>query len=242
MKKIIDLSGQVFNGITVFKYAFCKDGVHFWECICHCGKHFIRSRSNIKSKKKTGIASCGCSLGGKGLSKNTKDNVFEIQDNVLVVKCTNNKEFIADIEDEAILKNYCWRVDKNGYAVANSRDCNNRIVFAHKIIFDSYYGKTDFVDHASRNKQDNRKVNLRKCEKWQNNCNIKIKNNNTSGKTGVTYNKNSKKWIARISRENIRYFIGSYTTKEEAIEARKIAENTFHGEFKGEAQEETTQN
>ena len=54
------------------------------------------------------------------------------------------------------------------------------------------------VDHINHNKYDNRKQELRICTNQQNCMNRKIQCNNTSGTPGVNYNKELKKWIARI--------------------------------------------
>lgn len=51
-----------------------------------------------------------------------------------------------------------------------------------------------------------------------------LNSNNTSGFRGVHYSKTSNKWIARISVNKKRYLLGTFKTKEEAIESRKEAE------------------
>lgn len=59
----------------------------------------------------------------------------------------------------------------------------------------------------------------------------KVRNNNTSGKTGVTYYKKRNKWVATIMFQKKKYFLGYYDKKESAIEARKLAEEKLHGQF-----------
>lgn len=56
------------------------------------------------------------------------------------------------------------------------------------------------------------------------NRNRRTLKNNTSGVTGVTYNKSSKKWRARISTDKGRIELGWFDLKEDAILARKEAE------------------
>lgn len=61
--------------------------------------------------------------------------------------------------------------------------------------------------------------------------NKKVNSNNTSGCTGVHFNNNRQKWIANIVFQKKNYFLGYHDKKENAINARKIAEERLHGEF-----------
>lgn len=54
---------------------------------------------------------------------------------------------------------------------------------------------------------------------------------NTSGCTGVTYDKERNKWLAQIIFRGKHYYLGRYDKKEDAIQARFIAENKLHGDF-----------
>lgn len=51
--------------------------------------------------------------------------------------------------------------------------------------------------------------------------------NNTSGCKGVYWNKNEGKWHARITFKNKVHSLGRYENKEDAIKARKEAEEKF---------------
>lgn len=55
--------------------------------------------------------------------------------------------------------------------------------------------------------------------------------NNTSGVTGVSFNRASQKWVAFIGFKKKRYWLGSFEKKEDAISVRKEAEEKIHGEF-----------
>lgn len=62
----------------------------------------------------------------------------------------------------------------------------------------------------------------------------KIQKNNTSGYRGVSLHRQkgkSDRWIAYIYFMGIRYHLGSYQNIEEAIKARKDAEEATFGEF-----------
>lgn len=86
------------------------------------------------------------------------------------------------------------------------------------------------VDHINGNRLDNRWENLRETTAFENSRNQGIRKDCTSGTRGVSYLSSSrhiKRWIARISHMGVRYHLGYYLTKEEAIEARKKAEIDF---------------
>lgn len=55
--------------------------------------------------------------------------------------------------------------------------------------------------------------------------------NNTSGTRGVSFNKRSGKWTAYIGFQNNIIHLGSYSTIESAIAARKDAEEKIYGGF-----------
>lgn len=54
---------------------------------------------------------------------------------------------------------------------------------------------------------------------------------NTSGVTGVCYDTHNKKWFAQIYFKNKCHRLGWYNKKEDAIKARKEAEERLHKEF-----------
>lgn len=47
---------------------------------------------------------------------------------------------------------------------------------------------------------------------------------NTSGTTGVSWNKKAKKWVGYISNEGEVVYLGSFSKYSEAVDARKNAE------------------
>lgn len=61
--------------------------------------------------------------------------------------------------------------------------------------------------------------------------NQKISSNNTSGYTGVGFNKRKNKWYASIMFQGKTYWLGYFIEKDDAIKARQIAEEKLHGGF-----------
>lgn len=61
--------------------------------------------------------------------------------------------------------------------------------------------------------------------------NSKIYSNNKSGVKGVGYKQRKSKWYATIRFQGVSYWLGYYAKKEDAIKARKQAEEKLHGDF-----------
>ncbi len=62
---------------------------------------------------------------------------------------------------------------------------------------------------------------------------------NTSGYTGVWFDKLREKWAAEITFRGKRYRLGRYNEKKDAIAVRKEAENKLHSEFLNWYREQT---
>lgn len=59
----------------------------------------------------------------------------------------------------------------------------------------------------------------------------RIRSTNTSGATGVWYDKSRQKWCAEIMFKKKKHFLGRFDKKEDAIAIRKIAEEEIFGDF-----------
>lgn len=114
-----------------------------------------------------------------------------------------------------------------------------RIPYAvHNIVWEMHNGPIPpgmVVDHINRDGKDNRIDNLRLATHAQNNVNRKVSSRNSSGVTGITYDpspKRKKHWKADIKPPGMkRIRIGRFLTFEEAVDARRKAEQVYHGEF-----------
>ena len=61
--------------------------------------------------------------------------------------------------------------------------------------------------------------------------NMRLHSDNKSGVTGVTWRKNFKRWHVRIFASGKEIFIGSYMNYDDAVAARKAAEEKYFGEY-----------
>lgn len=61
--------------------------------------------------------------------------------------------------------------------------------------------------------------------------NQKIRKNNKSGVTGVNFSKAANKWRAYINYNREQIYLGCFDCREDAIQARQVAEQKYFKEF-----------
>lgn len=150
-------------------------------------------------------------------------------------------EALVDLMDYEKVKDISWSKNTLGY-VTGSKDY--RYVYLHRYILRVPEDKR--ADHINHDTLDNRRSNLRIVTTSQNNMNKKKQSNNTSDIVGVSYvakewfgkDKNgndlfrSPHWRANININGKRISLGRFKKKEDAIAARKKAEDKYFGEYK----------
>jgi hypothetical protein len=87
------------------------------------------------------------------------------------------------------------------------------------------------VDHRNRDRLDNRKENLRACTSSQNNANAGKYRNSASRFKGVTLDKRTSRWRARIQIDGKSITLGTYITEEEAARVYDAKARKLFGEF-----------
>ena len=109
---------------------------------------------------------------------------------------------------------------------------NNKLLLAHRVIMAIQNGEwpEGEVDHVNGDRADNRLSNLRCVPHEENARNRCLSGRNTSGAMGVWWHKANRCWIAEITHDGIKQHIGSFTVKEDALRARRGAEQKlgFH--------------
>lgn len=86
--------------------------------------------------------------------------------------------------------------------------------------------KDQEVDHINRNRLDNRKINLRLCNRRQNMCNkekLEFK--------GICWHNHNKKWFSRISYNNKAFNLGFFNDKIEAARIYDTFARYLNGDF-----------
>ena len=92
--------------------------------------------------------------------------------------------------------------------------------------------EVDHIGHRQNGmgtENDNRKINLRVCEHYQN-CSNRLPNKKTNGVVGVSLYQ-GKKWRATICVNGNFMVLGCFDTFDEAVQIRKAAEEKYFGEY-----------
>lgn len=136
---------------------------------------------------------------------------------------------IVDDEDYEVLSGFRWVLTK-GYATRSALRSggSDRSVSMHRQVMGFPAG---LVDHRHGNKLDNRRENLRVVDRSLNNFNRHVLDaRNRSGVHGVSWHVVDKKWVAQISRNNKKMFLGNFDDLQSAACARAAAELELFGE------------
>jgi hypothetical protein len=106
---------------------------------------------------------------------------------------------------------------------------NYKILYAHRLAWLLTHGTwpSGMIDHINGDKTDNRLENLRSVSQFENAKNARLSRNNKSGTPGVSLDKRSGKWRARIMSNYREVYARSFSTKDEAIAARKEAQVNY---------------
>lgn len=206
-----NLIGSKFNMLTIIDSEF-RNKKTYYLCKCDCGNEkWIRADSVTSEKQK----SCGC------LSKKKQ---FKHKD------LTGSKIGRLTVLEEVNKK------DEKYYYKCKC-DCGNIKVIEADLLTTEKTKSCGCL--GTENALDKQKLAIEKFkEKYlvegtslaSINREKPIKSN-TSGITGVTWDKSKGKWMAQIVFKGKSYYLGRYEDKEEAVKARKEAEEKLHKEF-----------
>lgn len=158
-------------------------------------------------------------------------NNYRIDGNTVIIYCTFEGEqvgTIIDLEDFELANSfpnkwYVKRSGKNHFYVAGITRVDNKqkVHYLHRLITSCPAGKV--VDHINHNTLDNRRENLRAVS-------TQINALNSRGNRSVGRRKDITKWRARIRVNGKEFHLGYFKTEEEALQARRKAEQIY---FKG---------
>lgn len=155
-------------------------------------------------------------------------NKYKFCDDYVIMYTTKNEPFYIDIDDFERVSQYLWNKNVRGYIRAWIDGKETRL---HRYIMNC--PDDMLVDHVGGTDTiiDNRKCNLRIVTNSQNQMNRKKPISNKSGVKGVHWDKGKNRWEAQINIENKRIRLGYYKNFEDAVKARKEAEEKYFGEY-----------
>lgn len=149
------------------------------------------------------------------------------------IKLSKGKVALVDDEDYEYLNQYRWYAEKvicckvpKYYARREIRltDGTKTKIMMHNVIL-GFKG----VDHKDGNSLNNQKENLRSATNSQNNTNRIVKKITQTGFRGCE--KNKKGFLAKISFEGKRHYLGYFKNLIDAARAYNEKASELHGEF-----------
>ena len=146
------------------------------------------------------------------------------------LQLTQGKVTVVDDEDYERVAQYKWTLLRRGIIESAYRQSNFQSHHLHRMIMRLEYGDERMIDHINGNGLDNRKSNLRICNKQQNGRNRGKNKNNKSGYKGVFWNTQAGKWQTQIGIPK-QLYLGRFIDKKDAALAYNKAALKHHGEF-----------
>lgn len=159
-------------------------------------------------------------------------NDYKIVDDYVIMYTSKGVQFLVDLEDFEKIRKYYWSNDQDGYFVHSFRDNDkHKKIKLHRFIMNCPDNMVVDHIHGKESRFDNRKSNLRLATVSQNGMNRATNVNNTSGVTGICWHKQTNKWIVRIQVNKKRVNLGLFDNFNDAVKARKEAEEKYYGEW-----------
>ncbi len=149
------------------------------------------------------------------------------------IPLTRGMVAIVDDADYEFVNQWKWYAlcCKNNFYAARSVQVSGRqkTLKMHRILAGAAEGQD--VDHKDRCTLNNQRCNLRICNNSQNQANKGMLRNNTSGFKGVSFNKNTKRWRARLTYQGQHFALGYFDDKISAAQAYDVAAKKAFGDF-----------
>lgn len=199
----LDLTGQRFGRLVAMEptQQRAENGSAVWRCKCDCGREALAAATQLSGGYKK---SCGC-LSNPPL----KDYVGKQFGKLTVTEYAGKEAGMHRWQ----CKCDCGNTTVVGQTLLQSGKTRSCGCIQNAVIYDNMR----FVEGTS--------VTLLESAKKRH------VRSNTSGYNGVYLNRKTQKWVAQIGFKRKTYYLGSFRKLEDAVEARKKAEERIYGEF-----------
>jgi len=207
MNKKIELTGKRFGKLIIAEQVGKdKHQNQLWKCFCDCGNITVAQGGHLRSGH---TKSCGCwKKEAKTTHGMTKTLTYFIW-SAMVQRCTNPHD-----------KDYSY------YGGRGIFICKRWLAFA-KFFEDMGIKPKDLTIERIDNEKGYYKENCKWATRTEQMRNQRINKNNKTGITGVGWHKLRQKYRAHIMTAGKSKHLGLFNTLEEAIIARKKAEQKY---------------
>jgi hypothetical protein len=162
------------------------------------------------------------------------EGLYQVNDygNVKSLSRTITKGNITYVTKDRILKQ---SIDSQGYPYVNLSDYKKQKTFrVHQLVAVAFLNHTPdkhkglVIDHIDNNKLNNMTTNLQLITNKKNTS--KDRKNKTSKYTGVSWHKQSNKWLAQFRENGSVKYLGTFETEEEARDAYNTSQERMYSE------------
>lgn len=206
-----EMVGERFGRLIVIEKDHNQNRGTYWKCQCDCG--------NIKSVRGDHLQggktkSCSCLRKTRAITHNmTNTGTYEAWEHIKQ-RCSNHKD-----------KGF------HNYGGRGIKVCNRWLKFEN--FYEDMGNRPEGLTIERKNNElGYYKENCKWATYTEQARNKRIKKNNKTGVTGIHWNKKTQKYCVQIRANNKTMHVGLFTNIEEAINARKQAEQKYWGKEK----------
>lgn len=159
---------------------------------------------------------------------------IRVEGDVAYVPLTKGYEAVIDAADAPIATGHNWcalesrRRDGSVRAVYAVRGSSGRLVYLHRVLLGPGHEHTDHIDCDGLN---NRRSNLRPATAAENQRNMRLRSDSSSGEKGVSWCKREQRWRAFLSSSGQFLSLGYFSTRDAARDAVRTRRVEVHGNF-----------